>query len=53
MKLVSLVQEPDNIVRFLRGLGLPHEPPPRAPARAPPYYGSPVIRRLTAGHIAA
>jgi hypothetical protein len=53
MKLVSLVQEPDNIARFLRGLGLPHEPPPRAPARAPPYYGSPVIRRLTAGHIAA
>src|ERR1019366_7019954 len=53
MKLVALVQDPKSVARFLQGLGEPHEPPVRAPARAPPYYKTRLIRRLTAGGIAA
>ena len=34
-------------------LGEPHEPPVRAPARAPPYYKTALIRRLTLGDFAA
>ena len=53
MKLVALVQEKKNIERFLRRLGEPVEVPERASARAPPYYRSAIIRRLTSGDIAA
>jgi len=53
MKLVALVQEKKNAARFLRGLGEPTDVAPRAPARAPPFYRSAVIRRLTSGDIAA
>jgi hypothetical protein len=53
MKLVALVQEKKNVVRFLRRLGEPSDVPERASARAPPYYRSPIIRRLTSGDIAA
>ena len=49
MKLVTLVQDPKSLARFLRHLGEPNEPPVRAPARAPPYYKTAVIRRLTLG----
>ncbi len=53
MKLVAMVQEPRGIRRFLEGLGAPHEVPPRAPARAPPYYRSAVIRRIAGALVAA
>ena len=45
MKLKSLVQKPENIARFLRHLGVPTEPPPLAPARAPPYWKVRELRR--------
>jgi hypothetical protein len=45
MKLKALVQEPENIARFLRHLGEPTEPPPLAPARAPPYWKVRELRR--------
>lgn len=45
MKLKSLVQKPENIARFLRHLGEPTEPPPLAPARAPPYWKVRELRR--------
>jgi hypothetical protein len=53
MKLVALVQEKKSVERFLRRLGEPTDVPERASARAPPYYRSAVIRRLTSGDIAA
>ncbi len=53
MKLVALVQDPKTVARLLRHLGEPNEPPVRAPARAPPYYKTAVIRRLTLGDHAA
>jgi hypothetical protein len=52
LKLVALVQEKEGVARFLRRLGEPSDVPPRAPARAPPYYRSAVIRRLTTGDLA-
>jgi len=52
LKLVALVQEPKNVARLLRGLGEPTEAPARAPPRPPPYYRSPVIRRLTGTDLA-
>ena len=53
MKLVTLVQDPKSLARFLRHLGEPNEPPVRAPARAPRYYKTAVVRRLTLGDHAA
>ena len=44
MKLKALVQKPENIVRFLKHLGEPTEPPPLAPARAPPYWQARELR---------
>jgi hypothetical protein len=44
MKLRALVQKPENIVRFLKHLGEPTEPPPLAPARAPPYWQARELR---------
>jgi Putative transposase/Transposase zinc-binding domain len=52
LKLVALVQEMEGVARFLRRLGEPSETPRRAPARAPPYYRSAVIRRLATGDLA-
>ena len=52
MKLVALVQEKESLARFLDRLGEPSEPPVRAPARAPPYYKSAIIRRLTKNDLA-
>jgi hypothetical protein len=34
----------ENIVRFLKHLGEPTEPPPLAPARAPPYWQARELR---------
>jgi len=45
MRLLALVTEPKNVARFLRHLGENTEAPPRAPARDPPYWTSPVLRR--------
>jgi Putative transposase len=47
-KVIALVRDPDGIARFLRHLGEPTEPPPLAPARAPPYFQSRVLRRRPA-----
>lgn len=45
MRLLALVKDPAEIVRYLAHLGLPTEPPPTAPARAPPFWQSPALRR--------
>ena len=45
MKLIALVKDPRGITRFLRHLGLPTEPPARAPPRDEPYWQSVVMRR--------
>jgi hypothetical protein len=45
MKIIALVRDPDSIARYLRYLGEPTEPPPRSPARAPPYWRAPPSRR--------
>jgi len=44
MRLLALVTELKNVARFLRHLGEPTEPPPRAPARDPPFWQSRVLR---------
>lgn len=41
----ALVKDPAGITRFLRHLGLPTEPPARAPPRDKPYSQSVVMRR--------
>jgi hypothetical protein len=45
MKLVALVTDLQQVRRFLRGIGEPTEPPPREPARGPPFWKSRVLRR--------
>jgi hypothetical protein len=45
MKLRALVTRAKSITRFLRRIGEPTEPTPIAPARGPPFYKSPVLRR--------
>jgi hypothetical protein len=45
MKVVALVTDPDGIARYLRAIGEPTEPPKLSPARGPPYYQSPAVRR--------
>jgi hypothetical protein len=45
MKLRALVVTAAGIVRYLRWLGEPTEPPTLAPARGPPFFKSRVIRR--------
>ena len=40
MKLVALLTDLQQVRRFLRGIGEPAEPPPREPARGPPYWKS-------------
>jgi hypothetical protein len=45
MRLLALITEPKNVARFLRHIGEPTDPPPRAPARDPPYWTSRVLRR--------
>jgi hypothetical protein len=45
MKLVALLTDLQQVRRFLRGIGEPTEPPPREPARGPPFWKSRVLRR--------
>ena len=52
LKLVAMVTDAKSIARFLKRLGEPTEPPPRLPARGPPYWKSTVLRRMT-GDLAA
>ena len=40
----DIPQKPENIARFLKHLGEPTEPPPLAPARAPPYWQARELR---------
>ena len=47
MKLRALVTKPASVRRLLRHLGEPTDAPPLAPARDPPFYRSPVLRRRT------
>jgi hypothetical protein len=44
-RVIALVNDPESIARFLRHLGEPTDPPPIAPARAPPYFKSRIFRR--------
>jgi hypothetical protein len=46
MRLVALVQEPENIARYLRHLGLTTEVPALAAARGPPFWQSRILRSL-------
>jgi len=48
LRLLALVKDPAGIARYLRYLGEPTVPPPRSPARAPPYWKSSVYRRRLA-----
>ena len=52
MKLVAFVTDDKSIARFLKKLREPIEPPPRLPARGPPYWQSRALRRMS-GHDAA
>ncbi|WP_437606557.1 hypothetical protein WMF20_37145 [Sorangium sp. So ce834] len=52
MKLVAMVTEPRNIVRFLCALGEPTDVPARSPNREPPYWKSTVVRRKALGDVA-
>ncbi|MFC1642650.1 hypothetical protein ACFL5O_08185 [Myxococcota bacterium] len=45
LKLRALVTQPAGIRRYLRHLGEPTEAPPLPPARDPPYFKSPALRR--------
>jgi hypothetical protein len=45
MTLVAMVTDASSIKRMLRHLGEPTDPPPREPARGPPYWKSRVLRR--------
>jgi hypothetical protein len=50
MKVIALVQDPASIVRYLRRLGLPACELSMAPARAPTYWQSRVLRRRYGQH---
>jgi hypothetical protein len=45
MKLRALVFAARSIERLLAHLGEPAEPPPLSPARGPPFFKSPALRR--------
>ena len=45
MKLRALVMTAAGIERYLAWLGEPSDPPHLSPARAPPYFKPPAIRR--------
>ncbi|MFC1642925.1 hypothetical protein ACFL5O_09630 [Myxococcota bacterium] len=48
LKLRALVTRPASLRRYLRYLGEPTEAPPLLPAREPPYFKSPALRRKLA-----
>lgn len=45
MRLRALVTAAETVTRFLRRLGEDPDPPPIAPARRPPFFTSPALRR--------
>ena len=45
MQLKALVTRPTSIERWLKGLGEPTDSPPLSPARDPPFFRIPVLRR--------
>jgi hypothetical protein len=45
MRLMAVITDLSSAARLLRHLGEPTEPPARAPARAPPFWQSRVLRR--------
>jgi hypothetical protein len=45
MRLLAVITDLASAARFLRHRGEPTEPPARAPARAPPYWQSKIVRR--------
>jgi hypothetical protein len=45
MRLLAVITDPQSVARLLRHRGEPTEPLTRAPARAPPYFKSHVVRR--------
>ena len=45
MKLLALVQDREQVRRFLTYQGEPADPPVLAPARGPPWRKSTVVRR--------
>jgi hypothetical protein len=47
LRLVAMVTDDKSIIRFLNKLGEPTEPPPRLPARGPPYWKSHALRRMS------
>ena len=49
MKLKSFITREKSLQRLLERLGEPTEVPPRAPARGPPYFKTPVLRRRFGG----
>ncbi|MBN2192603.1 MAG: hypothetical protein JW751_07275 [Polyangiaceae bacterium] len=52
-KLRALLLTSARIERCLHWLGEPSEPPPLTPSRDPPFFKSPVIRRLLGGPVPA
>ena len=53
MRLLAMVTEPTSITRYLAALGEPTDAEARAPARAPPYWKSRVLRRAAGDEAAA
>jgi hypothetical protein len=45
MRLLAVITDLARAARLLRHRGEPTEPPSRAPARAPPYWQSKIVRR--------
>ena len=51
MKLKSFITRQSSLRRLLERLGEPTEPPPRAPARGPPYFKTHAVRRRFGGEL--
>jgi Putative transposase len=49
MKLIAMLTERDNIVRYLTAVGEATELPRRSPNRGPPYWASTLLRRQALG----
>ena len=49
MRLIALIEAPENIARYLTAIGEPTEVPHRSPGRGPPYWKSRVLRRKALG----
>ncbi len=46
--LRALITAAESVARFLRNIGEDPNPPPIAPARAPPFFRMPALRRSAA-----